>query len=400
MNMQQNNRIFYPSPAIPLAPVLSEKSIKLSPKSREVNSILSNSEQIHVTSGRAGIALALEHAGITEKDEVLIPAYHCESMISPVLWRAATPVFYQINADTSINDDDIQSKITSSTKAVIVTHYFGHIQDLCKVKELCDKNSIVLIEDCAHAFFGSKDGIPVGTVGDYSIASSMKFFPCFDGGVLASSKHSLNTITLESQPTSLQLKSFFNIVERAINYGRFGFLGKFLKAILKVKELTWNSIKRLRKSSVSTAISPSSSEGGYGLDQNWIHKNTSTPSLMTIKKSDYKRITSKRRANYEKLYTALVGLENAHPLFDALDKECVPLVFPLFVNSPEQTFDTLKRQGVPIWRFGEFLDEEINQELCPNSMTLSAHVFQFPCHQELTSKELDWMIEKIIHAIK
>lgn len=400
MNMQQKNRVFYPSPAIPLAPVLSEKSIKFSSKSREVNSILSNSQQIHVTSGRAGIALALEHAGIAEKDEVLIPAYHCESMISPVLWRAATPVFYQINADTSINDDNILSKITSSTKAIIVTHYFGRIQDLCKVKELCKEKSIVLIEDCAHAFFGSKGGVPVGTIGDYAIASSMKFFPCFDGGVLASSKHSLNAINLESQPISLQLKSFFNIVERAINYGRFGFLGKLLKAILKVKELAWNSIKHLRKSSGSTAISPSSSEGGYGLDQNWIHKNTSTPSLMTIKKSDYKRIISKRRANYEKLYTALVGLENAHPLFNTLNEECVPLVFPLFVNTPEKAFDTLKCQGIPIWRFGEFLDDQINQEVCPNSMRLSAHVFQFPCHQELTSQELDWMIEKIIHAIK
>lgn len=398
--MQKNNRIFYPSPAIPLAPVLSEKSIKLSHESRKVNSILSNSEQLHVTSGRAGIALALEHAGVTEKDEVLIPAYHCESMISPVQWRAATPVFYRVNADTSINDEDIESKITSFTKVIIVTHYFGRIQDLSKVKEFCEKKGISLIEDCAHAFFGAKGGIPVGTVGDYAIASSMKFFPCFDGGVLASSKHSLNTIQLEPQPTSLQLKSFFNIFERSIHYGRFGFLGKFLKAILKAKELTWNSIKRLRRSSVSNPVGPSSSEGGYGLDENWIHTNTSTPSLIIIKKNDYKRIISKRRSNYEKVYTSLTGLKNAHPLFDALDEESVPLVFPLFVNKPDEAFDTLKRQGVPIWRFGEFLDKQIDNDLCSNSMTLSAHVFQFPCHQELTQKELDWMIEKIIHVIK
>lgn len=398
--MQQTNQIFYPSPMIPLAPILSENSISLSSKSREVNSILSNSEQIYVTSGRAGIALALEHTGVTENDEVLIPAYHCESMISPVLWRVATPVFYQVNADTSINDEDIQNKITSSTKAIIVTHYFGRIQDLNKVKELCDTKGIILIEDCAHAFFGSKNGVPVGTIGDYAIASSMKFFPCFDGGVLASSKHRLGTIKLKPQPISLQLKSFFNIIERATNYRRFGFLGKLLKAILKIKEFTWNSIKRLQKNSDYSSISPSSSEGGFGLEQTWIHANTSTPSLMIIKRCNYKRITSKRRANYEKLYTGLANLENAHPLFETLDKEHVPLVFPLFVNNPEQAFDTLKRQGIPIWRFGEFLDEQINQKLCPNSMRLSAHVFQFPCHQELTSKELDWMIERIIHAIK
>ena len=399
MSNLQTKRKDYPAPVIPMAPVISENSIQRSNLSSEIDSILSCTEKLHVTSGRAAIALALKHAGICENDEVLIPAFHCESMISPVHWCSAIPVFYQVNIDTSINNNDIENKITPLTKAIIVTHYFGSIQDLTQIKALCTDNGMILIEDCAHSFFGSKAGKAVGTQGDYAIASSMKFFPCFDGGVIASSKHSLHNIRLESQPTSIQFKAFFNIAERSMNYRRFGHIGKLLKVLLKAKEQMWKFIKKLRYSERIT-ISPPSSEGGYGLDENWIHKRISLPSLLVIKNSNYTRIIEKRRTHYNTLLNAFKNLKEAHPLFETFNQEYVPLVFPLFVDEPEQVFEILKQQGVPIWRFGEFLDEQINNELCPNSVTLSKHVLQFPCHQELTTQEIEWMIEKILHAIK
>ena len=103
----------YPEPLIPIAPVLSSYSCKWKKQSTPSNSVLSLPSCLHVSSGRAAIALALEHAGIGQTDEVLIPAYHCESMVSPVRWRNATPIFYQINEDASIKESDIASKITS-----------------------------------------------------------------------------------------------------------------------------------------------------------------------------------------------------------------------------------------------------------------------------------------------
>ena len=390
----------YPTPKIPLAPVLSSSSLRLqTTESQKQLSILSCMHKLQLTSGRAGIAIALEHAGITKHDEVLVPAYHCESMVSPIIWREAIPIFFRINLNTSIDMDDIIHKTTDNTKAIIVTHYFGFLQDLSFIREFCNQHNIVLIEDCAHAFFGSQNGQAVGSIGDYAIASSMKFFPCYDGGILASSTRSLENIQLKKTALTFQIKAFFNIVERSIHYKRFGMLGKVINAMLKIKEHLWNSIKSVRGKQ-STSNSPASADGGYGLEESWIHIKTSLPSSFIINHSNASRIVEKRRDNYHRLHKALAELTTARPLFEKIESSCVPLVFPLFVDLPEESFDILKKQGVPIWRFGEYLDEQITETFCPNSTTLSAHVFQFPCHQELENEEIDWMINTIKQTIK
>ena len=59
-----------------------------------------------VNSGRAALALALTDSNVSSGDDVLLPAYHCPSMVYPVHWLKARPVFYRIEADTrpSITD--------------------------------------------------------------------------------------------------------------------------------------------------------------------------------------------------------------------------------------------------------------------------------------------------------
>ncbi|MGZ4960699.1 MAG: DegT/DnrJ/EryC1/StrS family aminotransferase, partial [Methylomonas sp.] len=100
----------FPVSTIPPAALLD--SVYTSPSDHaEFSSILDVKNARFTTSGRASIALALEHGGITNGDEVLIPAYHCEAMVAPARWRGATVVFYGINRDTSIRLDDIASKI-------------------------------------------------------------------------------------------------------------------------------------------------------------------------------------------------------------------------------------------------------------------------------------------------
>ncbi len=358
-------------------------------------SILANPHLLHVTSGRAAIALALEQSGITQGDEVLIPAYHCESMVSPVKWRGASPVFYRINMDTKINIDDIKLKLSANTRAVIVTHYFGFIQDMPPIAELCEQRGLILIEDCAHALFGFKDGKSVGRWGDYAIASSMKFFPVYDGGILSSFKQAVDPKKLQSPSFLFQIKSSLNVIQVAIGYKRLGLPGAVLKYLTAIAESIWRLVKKASGREQRGINGPTSSKGGYGVDVEWIHSKASWFSKLLIKHQHIDRIASERRKNYLRLYEALHDLPHSHPLFDQLPEGIVPLVFPLYVENPRQYFDSLKRGGVPIWRFGEFLDETITDELCSNSVDLSAHVFQFPCHQELTENEIDWMIKQI-----
>lgn len=391
MSLPQEVTEAFPAPAIPLSPVLSNRSLKTKPDNT-TPSLLDLPNQLFVTSGRAAISLALEHAGVTSGDEVLVPAFHCESMISPVHWRKADPVFYQIHSDTTIDLDDIKRRYTHRCKAIIATHYFGFMQNFQPLRQWCDEKEIIFIEDCAHAFFGKNDVASVGGFGDYAIASSMKFFPIYDGGILASKRLPLDNIALKKTSWGTEAKVSLNTLERSISYKRLGLMGWLLGKGMAAKNMLWRYLKSTTK--IETK-GPSSSEGAYGLDEQWIHIATTRISHKLLRHSDNNRIAHYRRRNYQILDAALGKLPGVRPLFSSLPEHCIPLVYPLYIEHPERHFRTLKELGVPIWRFGEFLDPLVTEREFPHSQELSKHVFQFPCHQELSNRELDWMIQHI-----
>lgn len=384
----------FPAPQIPPSAIL-DRLFNDSSAKNSIPSILNVKNTLFTTSGRSSIALALEHAGITKNDEILIPAYHCEAMVAPAKWRKARIVFYRINRDTSIQIEDITAKITAKTRAIIVTHYFGFEQPLQEIRKICSEHKIILIEDCAHAMFGLASGQPIGSTGDYAIGSSMKFLPMYEGGMICSNTRDLQDIQLSHPTFKFQIKSAINVFETAIRYKRLGVIGQAITFLLKIKDTIWIRLKKSQIGYDSTNIGPSSSEGGFGLDEAWIHKRMSWFSRWIIQTAPLQEIAEKRRQNYLAMLNALSKLPGCRILFNFLPEHTVPWVFPVYVDHPEKYFTTLKMQGVPVWRFGEFLDATVTTDICPISVEYSKHIFQFPCHQSLTKAEMDWMLDKI-----
>lgn len=382
----------YPKPRIPTQPVLSLASFN-HPERRHIPSILDVGGITFVTSGRVAIALALLQMKIGKNDKVLLPAYHCSSMVEPVIWANATPIFYKIRADTSIDLDDIQARLDSSTKLLLITHYFGFPQNLPKIRRFCDEHDILLLEDCAHSFFGEYDGKPVGSFGDYAIASAMKFFPIYEGGCLVSSHHPTAPL-LESAGAGFEMKAAFNTLEKGFDYGRLLFLKKIIYLPIKLKNLIWSYIKK-RIPAGNIVLGPGASDGGFGLETKWLSKQSSFISRYLIKRVSKTRIAENRRKNYRTLLNAITGLPGCRPLFPELPEGIFPYVFPLITDEPERQFRILKNAGVPVIRFGEFLWQGVDATICANSVDLSRRVLQFPCHQELNLVEMDWMIGEI-----
>lgn len=372
-------------------------SLSVLGKTRMAVPSLLDAPLLTVTAGRAAISLALQHAGIKAGDEVLAPAYHCESMIAPIDFVGATRVFYTINADTSVNIDDIRSKITAATRGLIVTHYFGFPQTaILQLRELCDQHGITLIEDCAHALLGTVHAdVALGSVGDYAIGSPMKFFPLFDGGLLVSARHDLRDVRLRPAPWSLEVKALIDIITDSIEYGRMPLVAPVLKLLLKTSDVVWGFTKRLLYKNQPKIYAPASSEGGYGLDPDWIDVAMSRVSRLILMHCRLDHAATARRENYRFLEQELNGFAGMKSLFPTLTPGVVPLVYPVTIASPETAFPKLKLAGVPIWRFGEYLYPEITPDYCPNSVSLSRCVFQFPCHSELTPRERQWMVDTI-----
>lgn len=388
------HRQYYPRAAAPVSPVLSCNSFSFK-KENSVPTLLELNNILSLTSGRAAIVLALKHAGIKNGDQVLVPAYHCESMVTPIRHVGGTPVFYRIKKNTLVDIDSCQALLNSKTRAIIITHYFGFPQKLDEIKSFCKSHQLVMIEDCAHSLFGSYQGAPIGSFGDYAIASTMKFFPVFDGGILTSSTRNLETIKLETPPLAFQLKSALTTLERAISYNRLGVIGKALHVLTKLKDRLWKLVKHTKGTSGNPPSIPASAEGGFGLDPEWISIKPSKITDFIVKNGSRKRIAKLRRKYYSTYTSKLIEMPGCYPLHPVLNKNIIPLVFAVRFDKSEAIFDILKREAVPIWRFGEFLDPEITEEICPISYDYSKSILQFPCHQEMLEYEINWIIGRI-----
>jgi dTDP-4-amino-4,6-dideoxygalactose transaminase len=384
-------------PWVPLAPVLSRASFRRTGQAG-VKSVLDAGQASFVTSGRIAIGLALRAMSVGPGDTVLMPAYHSLSMVPPVLWRGAEARFYSITPDAQVDLLDASARYDASVKAIVVTHYFGFPQDLVRIRAWCDTHNVALLEDCAHCFFGEHAGRPVGSFGDYAIASSMKFFPAYEGGVLMSSRHDLRAIALHSAGAGFEIKVALNTLEHSFAYGRLPALRLLLALPLRAKDLLWS----LRKAGSATkpALAPASSDSEAGFDTAWLDKRSSWFARWVLRRVSHGRIVALRRAHYAALHAACSTLPGVRPLHAALPDRACPWMFPLIVDDADTVFARLHREGVPMTRFAETLWKGVDAAVCANAVFLSRHVLAFPCHQELTPTELAWMIARIRAALQ
>ena len=390
-----------PRPAVPLAPVLSLDALC---RGRESDgaTVLDAGEARLVSSGRVAIALALRELGVGPGDAVLLPAYHSPSMVPPVLWRGAVPVFYRVGRDTQADLDDIAARITPRTRVLVATHFFGFPQPLAALRALCDAHGIALLEDCAHAFMGAHEGRPLGAWGDYAAASIMKFLPQYDGGALVSARRPLDGVALHCAGAAFEIKAALNTLERGFAYGRMRPLHAALWLPLRARDLAWGALKRARdrrRPGTPAGLAPASSDSGYGFDPAWLDKRMSLAARLVLARSSPGRIAQRRRANYLRLADALAGLPGVRPLHPRLIEAVCPWLFPLVAQDPDGLARRLLEAGVPLTRFGHPLWTSADQDTCPDAAWLSRHVLGLPCHQELEADELDWLAGAVRRAV-
>ncbi len=400
----------FPDPLVPKNPVLGWSSFSRdssTDRHRDVldracdrstfPSVLALPHKQYVTSARVAIALALQRLGVGAGDRVLVPAYHCLSMVEPIVFCGATPLFFPLTPRLEVPLDALRALDLAGVKAILVTHYFGFPQAMRSIVAFAQASGIPVIEDCAHAVFGSADGKPIGSWGDYAAVSLMKFFPVYDGGCLASATHALDDLALQRPSGRFEAKALLNSIERGLLYRRFPGLQTAAKTTLSVKDAMWRGFKRLRSAHGAEPFSyhdPAASEGVNGLDPSWLDRRISFASQQLVERLPVGRIIARRRRHYRRLGEALGDLPGARPLYDHLPDGVVPYIFPLWVDRPGRVFARLKNDGVPLFRWERLWDEEA-MRIDPLAARYATEIFQLPCHQEITDDELGWIIDRV-----
>lgn len=143
-------------------------------------------------SARFGFEVLLNTVMSGRDDVILMPGYIGQTVsegsgvFDPIRNTKTKYVFYSLNADLSVNVDDLKGKMNNpNVKAVLVIHYFGFPQKcVVELAEMCNKKGVLLIEDCAHTIGGQYKGIQLGGYGDFSFYSIHKLTAAMNGGIL------------------------------------------------------------------------------------------------------------------------------------------------------------------------------------------------------------------------
>lgn len=117
----------------------------------------------------------LGERAIKKGDEVIGVAAGFPTTVNPIVQFGAIPVFVDVEMNThNIDADLIEAAITSKTKAIMLAHTLGNPFNVKKVKEICEKYNLWLIEDCCDALGATFEGKMVGTWGDIA---TLSFYP-------------------------------------------------------------------------------------------------------------------------------------------------------------------------------------------------------------------------------
>jgi perosamine synthetase len=130
---------------------------------------------IALCNGTAALEIAVEALGITKGDEVIMPAFTIISCASAIIKMGAIPVLVDSDLQTwNMDVTQIDAKITSKTKAIMVVHIYGLPVDMDAVLEVAKKYNLKIIEDAAEAHGQTYKGRACGSFGDISVFS---FYP-------------------------------------------------------------------------------------------------------------------------------------------------------------------------------------------------------------------------------
>lgn len=145
-------------------------------------------------SGTDALELAALVLRLGPQDEVLVPSYTFPSTAHAFALRGCQIVLVDSQSHhPNLDLDDLESKITSKTKAICVVHYGGASVDMNRLKKIVQEHQLYLIEDAAQAIDAYYAGQPLGGWGDLGAFSfhQTKNISAGEGGLLVTQSHQL-----------------------------------------------------------------------------------------------------------------------------------------------------------------------------------------------------------------
>ncbi len=210
---------------------------------------------VGVGSGTAAILLALEALGVSQGDEVIVPANTFSGSVLPVLRLGATPVLVDCDEETATIDvGAVSAAVGPRTKAVLAVHLYGHPADMDPLGQLCASHGLALVEDACQAHGARYKGRRVGSLGRIAAFS---FYPSKNLGAYGDG----GAVTTDDEELAERIRVLRNLGQSSqYTHGAEGWnerLDTIQAAVLRVKLRYldgWNALRRRHAGAYEEAL--------------------------------------------------------------------------------------------------------------------------------------------------
>lgn len=322
-----------------------------------------------------------------EGGEVLVPAYHHGVEIEALADAGARLRFYPVGRRWDVDPAEVERRITSETKALYLIHFAGFPGPIDAMRELANKHSLPLIEDCALSLLSSQGAKPLGSTGDVSIFCLYKTLPVPNGGALViNGSNHYDLPQAAPPPTTSTFSHLMSSLLQNMEM-RGGGVGRALRA----------GIRRLGRRTVEAANVERVTTGSDHFNREHVDLGISPISLRIIASQDMARIVKIRRRNYRFLLEHLRTL--SPPLFDGLAPGICPLFYPLVVEDKEPVMERLAARGIESIDFWRNFHPDCDPTDFPDTAWLRQSILEIPCHQDLTLETMQQVVQAIRESV-
>lgn len=378
----------HPQPWFPTLPVLGRGG--RAPAPFAVDSRFLAADALLLPSGKVATYWALHDAGVRAGDRVAVPAYHCPTMIHPIIALRASPHFMPVTEDLRIDVEAVRLALGAGVRAVVLPHYFGFLQpDTEPIVRACRAAGVALIEDCAHALYARRGSLLPGTWGDYAIASTRKFIAGAEGGALAANGRTLAHPRI--QPGWLdELRGLRLLLAEARASGALGVFGR------APGRADTEGAQAIGPPDEAAALAEA--QPAPAADAEVLASASPRLALRSVRalvaRADHAGIAAVRRARYARWAEVVAGRPDVAAVAPRLAADQVPYVFPLRLSRPWAQFRALKYRGIAVWRWDQLAESD-----CVRSAHLAVSLVQMPCQHSLDDVDFETLLREFVAAL-
>lgn len=345
--------------------VLKSKYLSRGPKvsefEDEICKITHSKYACAVSSGTAGLIMALQALGVGVGDEVITPSFTVPATVNSIVAIGAIPVMVDIELDTyGICPQAIEKMINHKTKAIVVVHVFGKSAKAKNIIAIAKQYKLKVIEDACEAIANNYKNKALGTMADIGVFA---FYPnkqitTGEGGMLVTNQ-----------------QEYYDKFMLLRNHGR-SMNGDLYDQVA----FGWN----FRLSDINAAL---------GLSQ--------LKRIETIKE---------RRKNVSQAYQVLLqgNKQLVCPQFDSCEKKSAWFVYVVRVlnKDRDKVFNAMIKEGIQCGRYfapvhlQPYYRQKFPNLGLPTTEKIASECLALPFHTGLNSENIEYICDKLLKCSK